>query len=60
LTCFLLTHVLPAGPVALVGDDSVDGDLGPQVYGKARHLEEVHSSHSFIAWYVVVIHSIPI
>ena len=37
LTRFLLTHVVPDGPVDLVGDDTVDGHPGRTVYGKARH-----------------------
>jgi hypothetical protein len=50
LVQFLLDHVVPAGPVALVGDDTVDGHPGPQVYGKARHRDPVRSSHAFTAW----------
>src|SRR5690349_17026884 len=34
---FLLDHVIPDGPVARVGDDTVDGHTGAHVYGKARH-----------------------
>lgn len=47
---FGLDHVLPAGPVTLVGDDTVDGHKGPKVYGKARHRDAVRSSHSYTAW----------
>jgi hypothetical protein len=47
---FLLDHVVPDGPVALVGDDTVDGHPGPNVYGKARHRDAVRSSHSYTAW----------
>jgi hypothetical protein len=50
LVRFLLDHVLPAGPVLLVGDDTVDGHPGPKVYGKARHRDAVRSSHSYTAW----------
>jgi DDE superfamily endonuclease len=50
LTAFLLTHLLPAGPVLLVGDDTVDGHPGRRVYGKARHRDPVRSSHSYTAW----------
>jgi hypothetical protein len=46
---FLLDHVLPAGPVAVVGDDTVDGHPGPHVYGKARHRDAVRSSHAYTA-----------
>jgi DDE superfamily endonuclease len=50
LTRFLLTHWVPSGPVLLVGDDTIDGHPGPQVYGKARHRDAVRSSHSYTAW----------
>jgi hypothetical protein len=49
LVRFLLDHVVPDGPVALVGDDTVDGHPGPKVYGKARHRDPVRSSHAFTA-----------
>ena len=41
LVRFLLDHVLPDGPVLLVGDDTVDGHPGRHVYGKARHRDAV-------------------
>ena len=47
---FLLGHLIPAGPVLLVGDDTVDGHPGPKVYGKARHRDAVRSSHTYTAW----------
>jgi hypothetical protein len=50
LVRFLLDHLLPTGPVLLVGDDTVDGHKGPKVYGKARHRDAVRSSHSYTAW----------
>jgi hypothetical protein len=50
LVRFLLDHIVPDGPVALVGDDTVDGHPGPHVYGKARHRDAVRSSHSYTAW----------
>jgi hypothetical protein len=50
LTRFVLRHWLPADPVLLVGDDTVDGHKGKKVYGKARHRDPVRSSHSFTAW----------
>jgi hypothetical protein len=50
LVQFLLDHVLPDGPVALVGDDTVDGHPGKHVYGKARHRDAVRSSHTYTAW----------
>jgi hypothetical protein len=50
LAAFLLRHLLPDGPVVLVGDDTVDGHPGRRVYGKARHRDPVRSSHSYTAW----------
>lgn len=50
LAGYLLKHVVPAGPVTLVGDDTVDGHPGRRVYGKARHRDPVRSSHSYTAW----------
>lgn len=47
---FLLDHIVPDGPVALVGDDTVDGHPGRTVYGKGRHRDAVRSSHSYTAW----------
>src|SRR5947209_8407798 len=47
---FVLDHLLPAGPVMLAGDDTVDGHKGKCVYGKARHPDAVRSSHSYTAW----------
>jgi hypothetical protein len=50
LARFLLDHLVPTGPVLLVGDDTVDGHPGRRVYGKARHRDAVRSSHSYTAW----------
>lgn len=50
LTRVLLDHLIPDGPVHLVGDDTVDGHPGKHVYGKARHRDPVRSSHSYTAW----------
>ena len=50
LTAFLLRHVVPSGPVTLVGDDTVDGHPGRHVYGKARHRDPVRSTHAYTAW----------
>ncbi len=47
---FVLDHLVPDGPVMLVGDDTVDGHKGKCVYGKARHRDAVRSSHSYTAW----------
>ena len=50
LARFLLDHLVPDGPVALVGDDTVDGHKGKHVYGKARHRDPVRSTHSYTTW----------
>jgi hypothetical protein len=46
----VLDRLAPDGPVALVGDDTVDGHKGPSVYGKGRHRDAVRSTHSYTAW----------
>jgi hypothetical protein len=46
----VLDHLVPDGPVCLVGDDTVDGHKGKCVYGKARHRDAVRSTHSYTAW----------
>src|SRR4051794_40993758 len=46
---FLLDHLIPDGPVYLVGDDTVDGHPGRRVYGQARHRDPVRSSHAYTA-----------
>jgi DDE superfamily endonuclease/Archaeal putative transposase ISC1217 len=50
LAGFLLQHLLPEGPVVLVGDDTVDGHKGQRVYGKARHRDPVRSTKRYTAW----------
>jgi hypothetical protein len=50
LAAFLLRHLVPDGPVTLVGDDTVDGHKGERVYGKARHRDPVRSTHAYTAW----------
>ena len=50
LTRFLLRHLIPSGPVTLVGDDTVCEHRGRKVYGKARHRDPVRSSHSYTAF----------
>src|SRR4051812_17512220 len=50
LTGLVLRRLLPDGPVVLVGDDTVDGHPGREVYGKARHRDAVRSSHGYTAW----------
>ena len=47
---FVLRHLVPAGPVPLVGDDTVTEHRGKRVYGKARHRDAVRSSHSYTAY----------
>lgn len=50
LAGFILNHLVPDGPVLLVGDDTVDGHPGRHVDGKARHRDPIRSSHAFTAW----------
>lgn len=47
---FVVDHLIPDGPVRLVGDDTVDGHPGTHVYGKARHRDPVRSTHSYTAF----------
>jgi DDE superfamily endonuclease len=47
---FLLDHIVPPGPVLLVGDDTVTEHPGPQVFGKGRHRDGVRSSHRYTAY----------
>jgi DDE superfamily endonuclease len=50
LADFLLKHLPPEGPVVLVGDDTVDGHKGKNVWGKARHRDPVRSTKAYTAW----------
>ena len=50
LLAFLLTYVLPTGPVLLAGDETVAERPGPRVFGKARHRDGVRSTHSYTAY----------
>jgi hypothetical protein len=50
LLAFLLTYVVPPGPVLLAGDDTVAERPGPHVFGKGRHRDGVRSSHSYTAY----------
>jgi hypothetical protein len=50
LLTFLLTAVVPTGPVVLAGDDTVAERPGPQVFGKGRHRDGVRSTHSYTAY----------
>lgn len=47
---FVLRHLIPEGPVLLVGDDTVTEHRGQKVYGKARHRDAVRSSHTYTAF----------
>lgn len=50
LTRFVVLHFAPDGPLALVGDDTVDEHRGKKVYGKARHRDPIRSSHSYTTY----------
>jgi hypothetical protein len=47
---FLLTYVVPRGPVFLAGDDTVTERPGPNVFGKGRHRDGVRSTHNYTAY----------
>jgi len=47
---WVVEHVLPAGPIFLAADDTVDEHRGKQVYGKGRHRDPVRSTHSYTAF----------
>ncbi len=47
---FVLRHLVPAGSVPLVGDDTVTEHRGKRVYGKARHRDAVRSSQTYTAY----------
>jgi hypothetical protein len=47
---FLLTHVVPTGPLCLAGEDTVAEHPGPKVFGKGRHRDGVRSTHSYTAY----------
>jgi hypothetical protein len=61
LTVWTLEHLLPAGPIFLAADDTVDEHRGKNVYGKGRHRDPVRSTHSYTAfrwghkWVVVAV-----
>src|SRR5262245_31956724 len=50
LTRGLVSHCWLAGPIRLVGDDTVSEHRGKNVHGKARHRDPVRSSHSYTAF----------
>jgi len=50
LATFILDHLVPAGPISLAGDDTVDEHRGAKVHGKGCHRDPVRSTHSFTAY----------
>ena len=50
LTEYIVRHWVPAGPVYVCGDDTVDEHRGKKVYGKACHRDAIRSTHSFTAY----------
>lgn len=50
LSRLIVRRLLPTGVITLVGDDTVDGHKGKNVYGKARHRDPVRSTHSYTAF----------
>jgi DDE superfamily endonuclease len=50
LLTFLLTYLVPMGPVLVAGDDTVAERPGPHVFGKGRHRDGVRSTHSYTAY----------
>ena len=50
LAGWLLADLVPAGPVSLAADDTVDEHPGNKVYGKGCHRDAVRSSHSYTAF----------
>jgi len=45
-----MDHLVPAGPVRLAGDDTVDERPGDKVFGKGCHRDPVRSRHAFTAF----------
>jgi hypothetical protein len=50
LLTFLLTYLVPTGPVWLAGDETVAARPGPKGFGKAHHRDGVRSTHSSTAY----------
>jgi len=50
LAGWALDHLLPAGPIFLAGDDTVEEHRGKNVYGKGRHRDPVRSTHTYTAF----------
>lgn len=50
LAGWVLDRLLPAGPIFLAGDDTVEEHRGKNVYGKGRHRDPVRSTHTYTAF----------
>lgn len=50
LAGWVVRHWVPAGPILLAGDDTVEEHPGPHVYGKGCHRDPVRSTKSFTAF----------
>jgi DDE superfamily endonuclease len=50
LAGWVFDHLVPQGPIHLVGDDTVDEHPGDKVFGKGCHRDPVRSTHSFTAF----------
>jgi len=50
LATWVVQHLVPAGPIRLAGDDTVDEHRGKHVYGKGRHRDPVRSTHTHTAF----------
>lgn len=49
-TRVVFARLVPQGPIALAGDDTVTEHPGPHVYGKGCHRDPVRSTHAFTAF----------
>jgi hypothetical protein len=47
---WVIDQLLPAGPIFLAGDDTVEEHRGKNVYGKGRHRDPVRSTHTYTAF----------
>ncbi len=50
LATWVVRHLVPAGPIRLAADDTVDEHRGKHVYGKGRHRDPVRSTHTYTAF----------
>lgn len=46
----VVERLVPEGPIAIVGDDTVTQHPGKHIYGKGRHRDAVRFTHSYTAW----------